>query len=87
MTVQNSPQEKQLMKALEKMPLPAEKSAAWIERIRSEGMSDELADEIRAELTAAQEGVDPVARTRALADLTRLVRQWRLGKGSKFFKK
>jgi hypothetical protein len=87
MTAHNTPQERQIMKSLEKMPLPAEKVSAWIERIKTEGMSEELAVEIHQALETPVEGEDPVARTRALIELARLVRQWRMGKGSKFFKK
>jgi hypothetical protein len=87
MTVRNTPQERQLIKAVESFPVSAEKRAAWIEQIKTYGMSEELAVEMHKEVETPHEGDDPVRHTRALTELARLVRQWRLGQQSKFFKK
>lgn len=84
-------EERQLIKLVEKLTLPDEEKAAWSERIRNGEMSAELAEEIRQKLTAAveQESDDRAQanRTRQLAELTMLVKRWRLSSQSRNFAK
>ncbi len=84
-------EERQLIKLVERLTLPDEEKAAWAERIRNGEMSAELAEEIRQKLTAAaeQEGDDRAQanRTRQLAELTMLVKRWRLSSQSRNFAK
>jgi len=86
MAIQNTPEERQLMKLIEKMPVPVEEQQTWNETIRNEGLNEELAEEIRRKLVTVAEGETLApARARMAADLARLVRSWRLGKGSHNF--
>ena len=74
-----SQEERQLVKLVEKMPLPAEEKEPLLEQIRNGEMSDELAETIRQKLVAGTEGEDnQPTRTRYLAELTTLVKRWRL---------
>lgn len=75
----NTQEERQLMKLIEKMPVPDEDKSSWCEQIRSGNMSAELAEEIRLKLSAPLEGeANPGVRTRYLVDLANLVKRWRL---------
>lgn len=75
----NTQEERQLMKLIEKMPLPDEDKSSWCEQIRGGNMSAELAEEIRLKLSAPTEGeTNPGIRTRYLVDLANLVKRWRL---------
>jgi len=86
-----SQEERQLIKLVEKLHLPAEEKNNWIERIRSGEMSEELADEIRQKLAgppdAAEEnaGQHAAIRTRHLTELAMLVKRWRLSYQSRNF--
>lgn len=86
-----SQDERQFIKLVEKLHLPAEEKNSWIERIRSGDMSEELADEIRQKLTepveAAAENDEQHAaiRTRHLAELAMLVKRWRFNNQSRNF--
>ena len=81
-------EEKQLLKLLKKLPFAEETRADWVKRIETSGMTEELADEIRVAFSNAgigsSEGADLVQQA---ANVTRLIRQWRLAQQSKSFKK
>ncbi len=83
-------EERQLVKLVEKLPLPDEEKNNWAERIRNGEMSADLAEEMRVKLS---EPVDPndeaaqAARVRSLAELNRLVNRWRLSSQSRNFTK
>lgn len=89
MATHNTPEERQLMKLITKMPVSEELKNTWTERIRADGMSEELAEEIREKLTApVEEEVSAAARrTRYTTDLMRLVKQWRFSQQSRAFGK
>ncbi len=81
-------EERQLVKLVEKLPLPDEEKNNWAERIRNGEMSPELAEEIRLKLTEHGEADDEAAqaaRMRSLAELSRLVNRWRLSSQSRNF--
>jgi hypothetical protein len=86
-----SQDERQLIKLVEKLHLPAEDKNGWIERIRTGDMSEELADEIRQKLTGPVDAVAENAeqhtaiRTRNLIELAMLVKRWRLSNQSRNF--
>lgn len=88
MAVRNTVEEKQLLALIARMAMPEEDRLVWMENIRTNGLSEDLAEEIRHKLSQVHEGeseTDKVKRTRNLADLTRIVRQWRLSRQSKQF--
>ena len=84
-------EERQLIKLVETLPLPDEEKNALAERIRNGEMSTELAEEIRQKLIAPgePEGDDRTQanRTRHLAELSMLVKRWRLSSQSRNFTK
>ncbi len=88
MTVKNTPEERQLITLIGKLPLDEAEKAAWIEQIHVNGMSDELAAQIHHKLSTPPEH-DPHAanRARLLLDLNRLINRWRLVNQKKNFKR
>ncbi len=83
-------EERQLVKLVEKLPLPEEEKNGWAERIRNGEMSPELAEEIRLKLSEPGEAEDEAgqaARMRSLVELNRLVNRWRLSSQSRNFTK
>ena len=84
-------EERQLIKLVEKLPLPEDEKNSWAERIRNGEMSEELADEIHQKVAAIgePEGDDRAQanRTRYLAELAMLVRRWRFSSQSRNFSK
>ena len=84
MTHQNTPAERQLLHVVEKLPLPAELKTGWDEKIRTVGLSEELYEEIRANL-AGDPDLNAPEKVRFEMELVRLVRQWRMETGAKKF--
>jgi hypothetical protein len=84
MTHQNTPAERQLLRFVSKLSLPDDVKTGWDERIRSEGLSEELNDEIRARLVGDADLNGP-EKARLEIDLARLARQWRMEAGAKNF--
>jgi hypothetical protein len=84
-------EERQLIKLVEKMPVEDETKNAWLERMRSGDMNDELAEEIRAKLAASGEAEDDersqANRNRNLTELAMLVKRWRFSSQSSHFRK
>lgn len=85
MSYKNTPSERQLIKFIESLPLPGEGSAAWVEQIRSQGMSEELAEQIHAHLAEPVEGQPLPNRARLLVELAALVKRWRMSEGARKF--
>ncbi len=84
----NTQEERQLIRLVEQLPLPDEEKNGLAERIRNGEMSAELAEEIRQKLT--QPGADEreqAQHTRYLAELTMLVKRWRLSSQARNFTK
>jgi hypothetical protein len=79
--------ERQLIKLVEKMPLPEEEKSQWLERMRGGEMSSELADEIRQKLSedTGESEQNSASRTRYLAEFAVLIRRWRLSSQSHNF--
>lgn len=84
-------EERQLVKLVEKMPLPDEVRNPWLERIHNGEMSEELAEEIREKVTAMEESASDergqVNRARILTELTMLTKRWRLSSQANNFRK
>ena len=79
MTIKNTQEEKQFKAMLEMIPVESGKQLAWINTLNENGLSEELAEEVRSELSnLSQENVDAVKRTRFLIRLNEIVRRWRL---------
>ena len=76
-----STSDKKIIKLLEKMPVAEEKKNAWLAALADTGITSELAGEIQAAISEL-EGSD---RTRFLAELALIVKQWRLADQSQNF--
>jgi hypothetical protein len=86
MAIHNPPEERQIIKLLEKLALPESVRATWVEQIQSDGLNEELAEQIHQRLTTPQSD-DPhiVNRASMVLQYTQLVRRWRLVQGAKKF--
>lgn len=82
----NTQDERQLMKLIEKLHLPEDVRNGWVERIRNGEMSEELAEEIRGKLGEVSEDEHAeAARNRHLVELSMLVKRWRFSNQSRNF--
>jgi hypothetical protein len=82
----NTQEERKLIRLVEELPLPDEEKNGLAERIRNGEMSAELADEIRQKLTEpGSDEREQSLRTRYLAELTMLVKRWRLSSQARNF--
>lgn len=83
-------EERQLIKLVENLPVDDETKNPWLERMRNGEMSEELAEEIRAKLTAEETEGDERAqgnRNRHLTELAMLIKRWRFSSQSVHFRK
>lgn len=84
-------EERQLIKLVEKMPVPEGDKNNWLERIRGGEMSKELADEIRQRLSGPVEAggeeneTQQANRTRYLSEFTVLVKRWQFASQARNF--
>lgn len=84
--INNTQDERQLMKLIEKLHLPEDVRNGWVERIRNGEMSEDLAEEMRGKLGEASEDEHAeAARTRHLVELSMLVKRWRFSNQSRNF--
>ena len=84
----SSAEERQIEKLIEEMPVSAEDRTRWGEAIRTDGMSEDLAEEIHEVLGKHIEGEEhdqAVTRTRYLINFSNLVKHWRLSNQSRHF--
>ncbi|HPC05184.1 MAG TPA: hypothetical protein PLI60_00560 [Anaerolineaceae bacterium] len=75
--------DKKLIKLLEKVPAAEEKKTEWLSALNASGMTSELAGDVQTVL-AELEGSD---RTRYLAELALIVKQWRLAEQASNFRR
>ena len=88
MAVRNTPAERQLIKMIGKMPVADDDKKHWEEQIKSYGLNEELAEEIRVKLTTRSDEEDIAARqARYAIELARLVKRWRFSQQSRNFRK
>ncbi len=66
--------DRQIVKWLSRLPVPDETKENWLSTLNQSGMNDDIAAEMQKAITEF-EGSD---RTRYLAELTQLIKQWRL---------
>lgn len=87
MAIHNTPEERQLVKILEKLATPETERQEWIDQIRTVGMSEELAEAIQQNLTAPVEGETGAAnRSLVAVEFAKMIRRWRMAKGAKKFR-
>jgi hypothetical protein len=77
MAVHNTNEERQLLKLIGQMPVAAEMKQDWTDRIRANGLNEDLADEIHNALAQHPEDNFP-DRGRIMIQLNGIVHRWRL---------
>jgi hypothetical protein len=85
MAIHNSPEERQIIKLLEKLPVPEDERNTWVNEIQSTGLTEELVTQIHDRLNADGEAAISNKTTHIL-EFTQAVRHWRLAQGAKRFK-
>jgi hypothetical protein len=87
MAIHNTPEERQIVKILEKLAAPEAERQEWIDQIHTMGMTEELAEEIQQNLTASVEGETGVGNKALVAvEFAKMIRRWRMAKGAKKFR-
>lgn len=87
MAIHNTPEERKVIKLIEKLALPADVRQAWINDIQTNGMSEELAEQIHDRLTTPAEGEAPLPNRALVAvEFSQLVRRWRMSQGARKFR-
>lgn len=87
MAIHNSPEERQIIKLLEKMPLAEADRKVWIDEIQGSGMTEELAAQIHERLTATGDEEHQIHnRAVYVVEFSQAVRHWRLALGAKKFR-
>jgi hypothetical protein len=88
MTVKNTPEERQLITLIGKLPAEPGDKTAWVEQIKTNGMSEDLAVQIHEKLAAPVEHEpNPAGHARLMLDFSRLVNRWRMANQKKHFKR
>ena len=80
--------EKQFVKLVEKLSISDDIRQTWLESIQTNGMTEDLSEQIHQFLSTVPEGEDDASkmnRGRHLIEFTTLVKRWRLSDQSKHF--
>jgi len=86
MAIHNTPEERQIIKLLEKLTFVEAERQAWIDDIQATGMNEELAEAIHQRLSTPAEGeAQAHNRSTVVVEYAQLVRRWRLSLGAKKF--
>lgn len=87
MAIHNTPEERQMLKVIEKLSVSDSERQGWVDQIRATGMSEELAEQIQKALATPADG-ETTNTVRALAsvEFSKLVRRWRMAQGAKKFR-
>jgi hypothetical protein len=86
MTAHLTPEERELIKLIADLPVAEEHKTRWDESIQQSGLTEELAEEIRKELTTAG-GAEGLGQARYTTHLHNIIQHWRFSRQSKSFKK
>lgn len=81
MAVHNTVEEREMMKVIEHLPVTDEEKQTWVKRIREEGLSEELVEEIQKKLTPDEDSENNLTRVQHTTEVSRLAKRWRLAKG------
>jgi hypothetical protein len=83
-----SPEEKQILKLVEKITTDDATRKTWEEEITTNGLTEEIAEGIRKALTAVPDGeqeTTEMTRGRLLIEFSTLVKRWRFAYQAKNF--
>jgi len=81
MAVHNTVEEREMMKVIDHLPVADEEKQTWVKRIREEGLSEELVEEIQKKLTPDEDSENNLTRVQHTTEVSRLAKRWRLAKG------
>jgi hypothetical protein len=80
MATHNTVEEREMMKLIDHLTVPDEEKQNWNKRIREEGLSEELVDEIQKKLTPDEDSENNLKRVQHTTDVSRIAKRWRLTK-------
>jgi hypothetical protein len=82
-----SPEEKEIIKFIEKNSFTDTSKKQWVKLIQAEGLNEELADKIHAKFSKLPLGEkeDEFTHGKRALDLANLIRRWRMAKNAKKF--
>lgn len=82
------PEERQIIKLIEKSSLLDEQKNTWVSLLQDNGLTEALAEEIRqaiAQQVIEEGSPEAISRTRLQMEFANLVRRWRFSSQSKHF--
>ena len=85
MPIKHTVEERKLMTLLPTLPLDAAAGSAMLERLKTDGLTEELAEEIHQALIALPAETDN--RAVFLVEFRQLLQSWRMTKGARGFKR
>jgi hypothetical protein len=86
MAIHNLPEERQVIKLLEKIAFVEADRQVWVDEIQATGLTEELAEQIHQKLAAPVEvESQALIQAKALVEFSQLVRRWRMARGAKKF--
>ena len=80
MAIHNTVEERAMIKIIDNLPVPDEEQQTWVKRIRDEGLSEELVEEIQKKLTPDEDSENNLKRVQHTTEVSRLAKRWRLSK-------
>ena len=80
MAIHNTVEERAMIKIIDNLPVPDEEKQTWVKRIRDEGLSEELVEEIQKKLTPDEDSENNLKRVQHTTEVSRLAKRWRLSK-------
>jgi organic radical activating enzyme len=80
MAINNSVEEREMMKLIDHLPVADEEKQTWTKRIRDEGLSEELVEEIQKKLTPDEDSENNLKRVQHTTEVSRIAKRWRLTK-------
>lgn len=87
MAQHNTPEERQLSKIIEKMPVSDDDKKQWLERLQNDGLSSELGEEIRTKLLSDTDAENTTLKAQYASKLVNIMRRWRLNQQTQSFRK
>ena len=77
MAIHNTPEERQLIKLIQQMPVPDDEKNGWVAQIQESGLNEELVTQIRTKLTS-DDKEDNLHKVSHFTEFTRIIKRWRL---------
>jgi hypothetical protein len=85
MPMKNTPEEREIIKLVGKLPVEEGEKNSWMKQIDEFGLTEELVEEIRQKLSSQEGSEELTGQGRYLMKFARLVQRWRLSSQSRRF--